>query len=136
MSQRAVVSTQPLSYRPVTDEELVIGIAYAEKEHHKKPDSDMLKVMVNTVMERREPGVILPFLAAMVVREIVPQHDKLQAPKIEAYKSAIMKIMSTRSARKRKADADKRKQGLTVAPRPKAVDHPMDPKRKDQFMLL
>lgn len=136
MTQRAVVSTQSLSYAPVTDIELTIGIEYAEKEYGKKPDKDMLKVMVNTVMQRRDRKTILPFLAATVVREIVPQNNKEQAPKIEAYKGAIMKIMSTRRVRQQQKDAAKRAQGLTVPSRPKAVEHPQDPKRPAQLMLL
>lgn len=136
MTQRAVVSTQALAYVPVTGGELAIGIEYAKKEYGKDIDSDMLKVLTNTVMRRREPRTILPFLTATVVREVIPQHNKLQAPKIDAYKGAIMKIMSGRSAKKRQADAKKRAQGITVAPRPKPVVHPDDPKHIGQLLLL
>ena len=136
MTQRAVVSTQPLSYAPVTDVELAVGIEYAKKEHLKDLDRDMLKVLVNTVMKRRNPKTILPFLAATVVRETIPNSNKLEAPKIEAYKSGIMKIMSTRRVRQQKKDAVKRKAGIPTPARAKAVDHPEDPRRKGQLLLL
>lgn len=136
MAQRAVVSTQALAYVPVTDGELAIGIEYAKREYDKDLDRDMLKVLTDTVMRRREPRTILPFLTATVVREVIPLRNKEQAPKIDAYKGAIMKIMSGRSVKKRQADAKKRRRGIVVAPRPKPVEHPDDPKRKGQLLLL
>jgi len=136
MTQRAVISTKTLSYAPVTEAELAVGIEYAKAEHGKVLDHDMLKVLVNTVMRRRGPKTILPFLAATVVRETIPNSNKLEAPKIEAYKSGIMKIMSTRRVRQQKKDAAKRKAGIPTPARPKAVDHPEGPKRKGQLLLL
>ncbi|MBI2610381.1 hypothetical protein HYW60_00380 [Candidatus Kaiserbacteria bacterium] len=136
MAQRPVLETEEVGFEPVSDYELDVGVAYARKEYAKDVDRDMLRVLVNTTLERRSPKTILPFLAATVVREAIPLKDKERAPKIEAYKGAVMKILSDRSVQKRGADARKRAAGREVPPKPKPTEHPEDPKHKGQFLLL
>lgn len=136
MANRPVLEAGEIAYKPVTEEEIKIGIAYAKAEHKRDLDEDMLKILVNTTLSRREPESILPKLAATVIREAIPLKNKDEAPKIEAYKSAVMKILSVRSTLKRQSNARKRKAGLLVPFKANATKHPEDPKHKGQLLLL
>ena len=136
MANRPVLETGEIAYVPVQDYELEIGLAYAKREHERELDRDMLKILVDTTLRRRTASSILPKLAATVIREAIPLKNKEEAPKIEAYKSAVMKILSTRSALKRKANARKRKLGVLVPFKVKPTEHPEDPKNKGQYLLL
>jgi len=133
MAQRPVLETEELGYEPVSDFELRVGIAYAKERYGERLDRNMLEVFVNTVLERRSFKSKLPFLAAIVVRKVISVSNAKARARVNAYKGAIMKILSERSARKRQADARKR---IERAPKPKPTEHPEDPKRKGQFVLL
>ncbi len=135
---RPVVVQKSLGYQPVSEGELDIGVAYAKTEYEKDLDRDLLRLVVNTTLERRNAQTKLAFLAATVVRENIRLSNKEQAPKIDAYKGAIMKVMSTRRVRQMQRDAEKRKQGLSIPMRPKQVEHPLDPRPQfaDQYRLI
>ncbi len=128
MKKPTVTPTQA-QYEPVSEYELDVGIAHAKKEYRQDIDKDLLRLCVNTTLERRlkqSKRVILPFLAATVIREVVAARRPMHVEKIDACKGAVMKIMSARSATKRARDAQKRKQGIEVPPAPKPVEHPED----------
>lgn len=141
--QKSTVSTNELDGLPATESELNIALVYAkdpEGKYKRDIDRDLLRLIVNTAIERRRPGVILPFLVAEIAREVIPLSEKKDALKYEAYKGAAMKIFSERSAWKSKGAAHKRRRATEEAQRSKdrKTRHPEDarPKYKGQYKLL
>lgn len=145
MTDRPVIITEPLD-GPVSDWELGVALDYArrpkpEGKYERELDRDLLRLVVNTVIERREPGSILPFLTAEVARQVIPQREKKDALKYEAYKGAAMKVFSGRSARARAARAEEKKRIRPSArppPSEKKKVFPEDqrPKHKGQLKML
>lgn len=153
MAQRPVLETERLNYDPVTAHELNEGLNYAATDrpevfYKRGPkngqvrqkayvgqmlDRDMLEVFANTVLERRTPRSKLALLAATVVREKIKSTEQSSRDRIDAYKGAIMKMMSDRAVKKRYVDARKR---IKRPPKPKASEHAEDPRRKGQLLLL
>lgn len=147
MAQRPILETERLHYRPVSEYELEKALAYAARDRseilytrgEKKGqikskayagevlDYDMLEVFANTVLKRRTSRSKLAFLAATVVREKIKSTDQRNRDRVDAYKGAIMKIMSDRATRKRQVDSSSG---------PKSDRHPLDPRRQGQYMLL
>lgn len=139
MTDRPVLRRQELVFGPVTDWELEIGLAYARDpkgKYRAELDCDLLRVLFNTATERREEEVILPLLVARVVQEGIPFKNKEEKPKYEAYKGAVMKIFSERSARSSSAQAKKRKSAEETrrTGKKRRRKHPQD--TKGQLILL
>ena len=112
--QKPTVSTRDLDGLPVSEDELDAALAYARKpkpegKYERELDRDLLRLVVNTAIERRGPGEILPRLVAEIAREVLPYGQKKDALKYEAYKGAAMKVFSDRSAWKRKGVARKKR---------------------------
>lgn len=143
MTERPVISTEPLD-GPVSDWELNVALDYARNpkgKYRRELDRDLLRLVVNTAIERRRPESILPFLTAEVAREVIPQREKKDALKYEAYKGAAMKVFSGRSARARSARAQKKKAARPRShppPSEKPGVYPEDqrPKHKGQLKML
>jgi hypothetical protein len=140
MARKPVVVSTTVEHGAISDHEVDAAVAYAKQEYGRDVDHDMVKLMAETTLARREPKTKMPFLAATVVREIIrrqsTERQRELEPKIDALKGAIMKLMSMRSAAKRASIARKRKAGLDVPLVPKQTEHPEDPKREGQFLLF
>jgi hypothetical protein len=139
--RKPVLKREEVRYPPATEQELDVGIEWAKVQYEKDIDRDMVRVLVNTANERRssQSGVSLPDLVSEVVHDGVPLSNKQEAHKRSAYKGAIMKIYSGRSARVSKHAAQHRKQaGIRAPPRSKKLKFTEDarPKHKGQFKLL
>ena len=139
MSERPVLHRGELAFGPVTEWEIDMALAYARDpkgKYGKELDPDLLRVLFNTATDRREQEVILPLLVARVVQEGIPFKDKEEKPKYEAYKGAVMKIFSERSARSSSAQAKKRKSAEEThrTGNKKKRKHPTDD--KGQLILL
>ncbi len=144
VAEKPVVSEMRFDGGPVNEDELDKALEYAQNpkgKYKKELDRDILRLVVNTVIGHREPGVILPFLTAEVVRKVVPYAQRKDALKYEAYKGAAMKVFSDRSAWKSKTVARKRAQARSQPPPGKAGSrkrYPEDtrPKHKGQLKML
>lgn len=139
MGGRRVIATEPAVAGAVSESELDIGITYARDpagKYRRVLDRDLLRLIVDTVMARREQHSILPFLTATVAREVIPEREKKDALKYEAYQGAAMKIFSARSVRARAARAHSPQS--TRSPKAGSPMHPEDtrPKYKGQLILL
>lgn len=107
MTERAVVTVEEFD-GPVREEELDVALEYAANArgaYKRTLDRDLLRVLVNTVRQRRKKSDILPMVAAKVARELIPYNEKKDALKYEAYKGAAMKVFSERAAAKKRAIA-------------------------------
>jgi|GEM_PF-5901570 len=140
MTQRPVLETKQLSYGPVSEWELDIGVEWAKKEYGRTISRNLLRIIFNTTEERRVRGSKLPLLVATVVREAIPPKNKEERHKIDGYKGAAMKIFAERSARgapKRAREARAYK-ALTGKKKPakKQDVHPEDPKKPKQLLLF
>lgn len=141
--QKPTITTNELNGLPATESELDIGLVYAkdpEGKYGRDVDRDLLRLVVNTAIERRRTGTILPFLVAEIAREVIPLAEKKDALKYEAYKGAAMKIFSERSAWKSRTMTRKRKHAAeeTRRSKDKSIKHPEDarPKHRGQYKLL
>jgi len=156
---RPVISRKSIATGPVSNEELTVALEYAKQDRQarkrrrhdtKDPqryvgrelDKNLLRILANTALQRwiNETGrkVILPLIAANVVREAVPQFpgslvevDQLY----QAYKCAVMKIMSIRRVWQMKRDAEKHKRGEPVPERIKQTEHPAETKPGQERQL-
>ena len=140
MTTRPVLRTEELVYGPVTEWELDNALAYVRKKYKTELDRDLLRILFNTIEERRTEDVILPLLAARVVSDGIPFTNKAEKPKYEAYKGGVMKVFADRFARSKQAKA--RQQASAERTRrtkkKKKRAHPEDarPKHKGQLILL
>ncbi len=139
MALQPVVTTTTVTHDSISDHELEVGVAYAKREYGRDIDHDLLKLMAETTLARRKPKIIMPFLAATVIREIIRRQNKDRQrslePKIDAFKGAVMKIMNGRSQVRRRKNDQKRKQGIDI-PVIKQTEHPQDPKNVAQYLLF
>ena len=128
MLYQPVVAPAKPAYETVSDAELRLGRDHAQREYSIDPDPDLLRLCANTTLERwrQSRKVILPFLAATVVRETVPPKTPNRLEKIEALKGAVMKIMSARGHFKKARNAAKRERGVDVPATPRQTEHPDD----------
>ena len=159
MADRPVINRKSIATGPVSNEELEAALVYAKKDRQarkrrkhdtKDPqryvgrelDKNLLRILANTALQRwvNDTGrkVILPLLAANVVREAVPQFKGSLAEidqLYQAYKCAVMKIMSIRRVWQMKHDAEKRKRGEEIPERQKQTEHPQETKPGQQKQL-
>lgn len=89
------------TFLEVKESELDVGLAHAKRKHDVFLDRDMLRRVANETLRRKNPASRLALLASKVVREYIPSRTKEMEKRINGYKSAVMKICSDRSARKR-----------------------------------
>lgn len=162
MTERPVLAQKTFGYSPVTKAELDEAIEYAKtdqtEERYKRGkqagqvkrkgykgqelDRDLLRILGNTALQRRERKSILPKLAAAVVREAIPSFRGATAAETEfryqGYKRGVMKIMSIRRVWQIKADEQRRATGIPIPERPKQTEFPMDsrPAFKNQRRLF
>ncbi len=148
MGDIPVIEFAHLNFPSLTEFELDSAIGYARLCYEQTLDRDLLRILVNTTHKRREQkGVILPMLAAMVVKENVrllwratPEQIEDYRWKVEACKAAVMKIMSIRRVWQQQQEAQKRARGEPVARKPKAkqTEHPVEvtPSQEDQLRLF
>ena len=140
-ADKMVVSHAELQGAPVSEQELDTALAYAHEEPPKGKygrdlDRDLLRIIINTVIERRDAGTKLPFLTAHVVREVLPLVEKNDTLKYEAYKGATMKVFSTRSAWKRRGATRTRKAAARDSTGPPKPLEDLRPKYKGQYKLF
>jgi len=151
MAEKPVLARKEIGYRPVTEDELDAAVEYAKKDRpapkpkkgqrQKMPykgqelDRNLLRILGNSALERRTPGVFLAMLAANVVRDAVPQYKETLIPdeaRYEGYKCAVMKIMNIRRVWQMRNDKKRREQGLPIPERPKQTHNPEDPSPKNK----
>lgn len=153
MAERLILKQGSVPYRPVSEAELDEAVAYAtigRPEHRatkgrrkgqvirkayigQELDRDMLRVLGNTALSRREPKSRLALLAANVVREAVPSFSGTVAEvekRYEGYKCAVMKMMSLRRVWQMQRDTERLEQGLPIPERPEQVEYPEDERKK------
>ncbi len=159
MADRPVINRKSIATGPVSNEEIEAALAYARQDRQarkrrkhdtKDPqryvgrelDKNLLRILANSALQRwvNETGrkVILPLLAANVVREVIPQFQGSIAEVdqlYQAYKCAVMKIMSIRRVWQMKRDAEKRKRGQEIPERTKQTEHPAETKPGQQLQL-
>jgi len=150
VAERPVVKRSAINAAPITESELTAALAYARtdrpaRKRRKKDtedpkpyigqelDRNLLRVIANTALQRwvNETGrrVILPLLAANVVRDVVPQfRDSVQRDNLmyQAYKGATMKIMSIRRVWQMEADKQKKLRGKPIPERVTQTEHPAE----------
>ncbi|MSU73902.1 hypothetical protein EXS56_02050 [Candidatus Kaiserbacteria bacterium] len=116
--QKPVLKNEAVKFPPPTEQELDTGVAWAKSQYEKDVDRDLLRVLMNTVNERRtsQRGPSLPDLVTEVVHQGVPLSNKDKAHKRAAYKGAIMKIYAGRSARVSQRAAQERKNAEVRGP--------------------
>jgi len=123
-------------FTPVSRLELDTGLAYAQGRYDELLDIDLLGTIVDESLTSRTRRSKLPLLVATVVRRHIHARNSAAVARIDAYKGACMKILSDRSVRSRAAKQRLRDRGIPVPPAPEPVEHPEDPRRKGQLMLL
>ena len=93
--------------KQITDEELRVGVAYAQQEYGVVClDQDLIRTFANAALaeHNRTPKIGLAFIAAKLVREKIRARTKAEDQRAQAYKGAVMKIFSDRSAWKRRRE--------------------------------
>lgn len=116
------------TFQPVSETELDVGLAHAKKKHDVFLDRDMLRRLVDETLRKKNPNSKLALLASQIIRGHIPSRTKEIEKRIDGYKSAVMKICSERSARKREKLATP-----TGAPS-KPKEHPVD--EAGQYRLI
>jgi len=104
----------------------------------------LVRILANSALKLWEEDrrVILPLLAANVIRKAIPLLSTDDAREVEnryeGYKRAVMKVMSMRGHWKQKSNRKKRKEGIPVPPVPKQTEHPVEtePDQKGQLRLF
>lgn len=86
-------------FRPVSDEELDLGILYAlDKYRIECLDRDLLREFADKALweYHQTPRVKFPFIAARVIRAKLRARTKAEDDKVQAFKGAVCKIGSRR----------------------------------------
>lgn len=138
--EKPIVKIAELQGAPVSETELDTALAYArdpEGKYKRELDRDLLRLVVNTAIKRRQREDALPRLVAEIAREVLPYGQKKDALKYEAYKGAAMKVFADRSAGKRKGAATRRRRERDSQAPPKAQPaEDTRPKYRGQYKLL
>lgn len=122
-------------YKLVTDEEIRVGIKYAEKTYGIGClEKDMVRDFANEAFAEyhRTPKVGLVFIVAKLIREKIRARTKDEDTRVQAYKGAIMKIFSDRSAWKRRKNLPP----AVIVPDPVIGHERYRADKRGQFQLL
>lgn len=163
MTSKPVLQDKEIEYQPVREFELDEALAYAAQDrsevlYKRGPkkgqvkrkayvgqvlDRDLLRILGNTALERRaeKPTERLVQVAATVAREAIPSYrgtERETQLRYEAYKCAVMKIMSIRRVWQMAMDERRKAQGLSIPERIKQTEFPEDgrPKHKRQLRMF
>jgi hypothetical protein len=162
MSERLVLESKEVK-NPIREIELDEGLAHARKStseirfksgkrkgqiktrayRGEELDRALLRILGNTALKRWKENrrVLLPVLAAYVVRSAIPHYPDIGPSggnRYEGYKRAVMKMMSIRGHWQQARDRELEDQGLPTPERPKQTEHPVEEegKHKGQIRLF
>ena len=124
-----------MSFREVTDEEVRVGVEYAQTEYSVLClEPDLVRLFTNKTLAEREitPRIPPAFIAAKKIRDKFRARTKEEDMRVQAYKGAVMKILAERRAwqQRNKMPAKKFKPDSTVG----RDRFPAD--RRGQYLLL
>lgn len=117
---------------PISNWEIDLALAHADKEYAEELDLDLLRTVFNTVQRLREPGMRLKILVEEVIRNNVLESRNKRL----AIQGGVMKVYSHRDKVKRAANEAKEEQGLPVVPAVKQTQHPLDFMDGEQRVLI
>lgn len=143
MAERSVIEFANLTYLALREYELDSALGYARTCYEQELNRDFLRLLINSVHQRRKPGVALPLLAATVVKENVHPPENATQEQLEdfdflyrAYKGAIMQTMSIRSVWVRAKGKKKKKAAPVVEKSPTKYVQEVSKKHEGQLRMF